>query len=828
LDAVYRFRRKRAREARSHSSKTQRQRFSALLTLLLFAGLLGLAASAIAGFVVFRTYAADVKPAQEVIAEKSIGSSFVYDRTGGTQLYRFVDKLEGLKDPKPLTEISPYLIAATIATEDASFYHNPGVNFRGLVRAAWENLTPFGPGFLAGSGGSSITQQLARNIYIDPSERFDRKIQRKLKETVIALELKQKYDDNQILEWYLNQISYGDVYGAQAAAVRYFGKSAKDLTLAEAALLAGLPQAPGLYTPAIPENRERAKARQMEVLDLMIKHLDEINKIPDPKDPSKPLLHLTAEDINAARQEPLNYVEATLDIKAPHFVFYVEDQVKKMCARGLFDPPGGLPCNKVVERGGLRITTSLDLGLQQIAEQTVEEQIAANEERYGGHDGSLVAIRPGTGEILAYVGSRNYFRADIAGEVDIARSLQSHGSTMKVFTYLTAFEKGWVPSTFVQDEPLYLDVGGQKKQVNNWNFSHMGNITIRKALSESVNTAAVRTVMEVGVDDMRNTAHRLGITDLRQSDCGPTITLGACEVQLLDMTFAFATLANNGVMRGRPTVEDLPEGYRELDPVAVLKIEDSFGNVLYQYSAPEERQVFDPAYVYMITDILSKEAINWSRLTIDRPAATKTGTSEEFRDGVVLGYTPDLAVGVWMGNADNTPMAPGTFSSAGSGPMWKRFTQAALEYLQLPPRPFEVPPTIVTVDCGGRKEVFKAGERPSKPGACRAPAVAPTPVPGNTPEPTPKPPVFPVRTGSPAPSPTPEASESPVATETPRPGPPGGSTPTVYYYTVKEGDTLGNIAAKFGVSVEAIRELNDLKPGDSVYPGQILMIPIRG
>lgn len=828
MDAVYRFRRKRARESRSNRGRTQRQRFSALLTLLLFAGLLGAAASAIAGFVVYRTYAADVRPAQEVIAEKSIGSSFVYDRTGGTQLYRFVDKLEGLKDPKPLTEISPYLIAATIATEDASFYHNPGVNFRGLIRAAWENLTPFGPGFLAGSGGSSITQQLARNIYIDPSERFDRRIQRKLKETVIALELKHKYDDNQILEWYLNQISYGDVYGAQAAAIRYFGKSAKDLTLAEAALLAGLPQAPGLYTPAVPENRERAKARQMEVLDLMIKHLDEINRIPDPKDPSKPLLHLTADDINAARDEPLNYVEASLDIKAPHFVFYVEDQVKKMCTRGLFEPPGGLPCNKVVERGGLRITTSLDLGLQQIAEQTVEEQIAANEERYGGHDGSLVAIRPGTGEILAYVGSRNYFRADIAGEVDIARSLQSHGSTMKVFTYLTAFEKGWVPSTLVQDEPLYLDVGGQKKQVNNWNFSHMGNITVRKALSESVNTAAVRTVMEVGIDDMRNTAHRLGITDLRQSDCGPTITLGACEVQLLDMTFAFATLANNGVMKGRPTVEDLPEGYRELDPVAVLKIEDASGNVLYQYSAPEERQVFDPAYVYMITDILSKDAINWSRLTIDRPAATKTGTSEEFRDGVVMGYTPDLAVGVWMGNADNTPMAPGTFSSAGSGPMWKRFTQAALDYLQLPPRPFDVPSSIVTADCGGKKEVFKAGERPSKPGACRAPALSPTPGPEQTPEPTPKPPVFPVRTGSPAPSPTPEATEAPAVTPTPRPGPPGGSTPTVYYYTVKEGDTLGTIAAKFGVSVDAIRDLNDLKPGESVYPGQTLMIPIGG
>jgi membrane peptidoglycan carboxypeptidase len=295
-----------------------------------------------------------------------------------------------------------------------------------------------------------------------------------------------------------------------------------------------------------------------------------------------------------------------------------------------------------------------------------------------------VAINPKTGEILAYVGSRNFYDTAeplrIAGQVDIARSLQSHGSTMKAFTYLTAFEQGWVPSTFIEDKQLLLDVGGQQRPVNNWNFSYLGNITVRKALSESVNTTAVRTLMEVGEDQMRSMAHRMGITDLRQGDCGPTITLGACEVKLVDQTFAFATLANNGTMIGRPTSEDLPTGYRELDQVSVLRITDVDGNVLYEFGQPETRQVVDPAFAYMVTDVLSKEAISWSRLTIDRPAAIKTGTSEEFRDGVVMGYTPNIAVGVWMGNSDNSPMNQGTFSAQGVGPIWREFNTGSSQF----------------------------------------------------------------------------------------------------------------------------------------------------
>jgi membrane peptidoglycan carboxypeptidase len=817
LETIYRFRRKRVRQARTHRTNLARSRFQAIATLVVVGAIVSTLAGLAVALITYRTYAHDLKPPQQAIADSSIGTSLAYDRSGGTLLYQYVDPLGGLKEPVALTEMSPFIIAATVATEDSSFYSNPGVNFRGLARAAVENLTPFGPGFLEGTGGSSITQQLVKNIYIqkDASGVAPRTPQRKIKETVIALELKRKYEDNQILEWYLNTTYYGNfAFGVEAAAQRYFGKSAKDLTLGESAVLAGIPQAPLYYSPVILENRESAKGRQEQVLDLMKKHLEEVNEIPSPADPNLPLLQLTEEAIDAAKLEPLNYVENQFDIKAPHFVFYVQDQVTKMCQAGLFRAPGNISCDKVVTQGGLRIQTTIDLGLQDIGQRIVEENIAANEARYGGHDGSLVAMRPGTGEVLAYIGSRDYFRDDIAGQVDIATSLQSHGSTMKLFTYLTAFENGWVPSTFIQDAPLYLETAEGKKQVNNWNFSHQGNITVRKALSESVNTTAVRTVMEVGIDEMRDTAHRMGITDLRQGDCGPTITLGACEVKLVDMVYAISTLANTGVMKGRPTSEDLPAGFRELDPVSVLKIEDTEGNLLYQYAGPTERKIVEPGYAYMVTNILSNEAINWSRLTIDRPAASKTGTSEDFRDGVVLGYTPDLAAGVWMGNADNTAMAPGTFSSAGTGPMWRQFMTEAHAYLQLPSREFEVPGDIVTSGCGGREEVFKADQVPSKPGACRAPAPRGSPGASSTPRPpTPK---FPARrTPTPTPTPTPTA-----APESATP------SPVIFYYTVKPGDTLESIAEKFGTTPDAIAELNDIDPDEPLEPGTVLAIPI--
>jgi membrane peptidoglycan carboxypeptidase len=714
----------------------------------------GLATAGVLGFVIYRTYAHDLLPPEEAIANSAIGTSIAYDRNN-EYLYEYIDPLGGLNDPVPLEEMSQYMIDATVSTEDASFYSswNPGVNFKGLARAVMENVTPFGPGWFEGSGGSSITQQLVKNVYIEPEKRFDRRMERKIKETVIAFELKRRYSDDEILGWYLNTIGYGNfAFGVEAAAQRYFGVSAKDLTLAQSAMLAGIPQAPGRFTPVLPDNLERAKARQKEVLDLMVKHD-----------------YITKAEAEAAAAEELTYKPGDFSIKAPHFVYnYVPDVVRGMCEKGMFDPPGDVSCEKVVFQGGLRIYTSIDMGLQRIGEGIVEDVISSKEETFGGHNGALVAIRTGTGEILTYVGSRDFFREDIDGQVDIVSALRSHGSSMKPFTYLTAFEQGWVPSTIVRDAPLKLDVGGYQRAINNWNFSHLGNITVRKALSESVNVPAVNTVMEVGIGEFQKTVHRMGITDITRNDCGPTITLGSCEVKMIDQAYAYSVFANNGKMYGIPSVQDLPEGFRELDPVAVLKIQDSGGKVLYEFKKPDERQVVKPEYAYMITDILSKQAIQWSRLTFGWPATSKTGTSEDFRDNVVMGFTPGpggIVVDAWMGNADNTAMANNAFSSAGAGPMWQTFMQRAHEYLAIPKDDFPVPESIVTAGCGGLTEVFVKDQTPTKPGACRAPSSDPA-----NPTPTPDVPRFDPRT-FPSPTPTPEASpaETPGPNETPTP-----------------------------------------------------------
>jgi membrane peptidoglycan carboxypeptidase len=393
---------------------------------------------------------------------------------------------------------------------------------------------------------------------------------------------------------------------------------------------------------------------------------------------------------------------------------------------------------------------------------------------------------------------------------------------MKMFTYLKAFEDGWVPSTYVEDRPLYLDVGSGKKQVNNWNFSHMGTITARKGMSESVNTTAVRTLMDVGEDRFRELAHRMGINDLRQGDCGPTITLGACEVKLVDQTFAYAVLANNGVMRGRPTSEDLPSGFRKLDQVSVLKITDASGKTIYEFGAPEEERVVDAAHAYMVTDILSNEAINWSRLTIDRPAAIKTGTSEDFRDGVVMGYTPNLTLGVWMGNADNTPMAPGTFSAVGVGPIWRRFMAEAHGYLKIKPTKFEPPKAVVYLSCGWRKEIFRVDTPTVKAGACRGPSGRS----GATASPAPRGPTFPTATPSPAPgTATPKPTAAPTAVPT---AAPTATPPSVFYYTTQAGDTVASVAAMFNVKPQELALLNGISVDTVLIPGTVLVIPGGG
>lgn len=747
MAGAYRSRRRRLRRLNG-GRRRGAPRWFWLVGVLVFLLLVMVAIGGGMAFAVYYHYADDLERPDIALWRTGSAGSRIFDRNGNL-LYEFVDPLSGLKNTVPLSEISPWLKAATVSTEDASFYDNPGVNIKGLLRAAMENLTPFGPGFFKGSGGSSITQQLVKNVYIPPEERAERSLGRKVKEVILAIELKRRYDDDQILEWYLNQVYYGNfAYGAEAASWRYFGKPAKDLTLAEAAMLAGIPSAPGDYTPVIPENRPEATRRQHYVLDLMVEHD-----------------YISQRQADEAKQEELIFEEGTFPIRAPHFVFYVRDVLISMCEKGRLELPEDTDCSQLVYRGGLRVTTSLDLPLQQRAEGIIEEQVSAIEGRYGGHNAAAVVIEPATGEILAMVGSRNYFREDIDGQVNITISERSPGSSIKVYTYLTAFLHGWTPATVVRDEPI--DIKSDSGQpIQNWNFKFKGPVTVRTALAESINIPAIRTILAVGVERVVDTAHKMGITSLNDPGrYGPALTLGGGEVKLLDHTYAYSVFANNGLMVGMPSVEDLPSGYRQLDPAAILRVENALGTVLYEYTGADSLQVVPAPYAYLITDILSKSAIQWSGLPISRPAAAKTGTSEGFRDALVMGYTPDRAVGVWMGNADNTPMAEGTFSFVGSGPIWKQIMETAHEGVEV--HDFVVPAGVYFSPCAGRSEVFVEGTKctyvPPKP--------SPTPTPTGTPHPRP--------TGTPAtPRATPTATPAvtPVSTPTPEPSQPP-STP---------------------------------------------------
>ena len=645
--------------------------------LILFGMMLaGGGAFAIAGFVIYRSYADDLVPIEEALAQQSAGGAEIYDRNG-RPLYEFVDDLEGLRRPVPLSDVSRYLIDATIATEDSSFYSNPGVNIKGLLRAAYENFFPGQPGFLKGSGGSSITQQLVKNIYISEAERQKRSISRKLKETAYAIELTNRYSKDQILEWYLNQIPYGGIYnGIEAAAQGYFGKAAKDLTLSEAALLAGIPACPRCYNPR--ENLPAAIERRHQVLMLML----EENKI-------------TPEEAWIANQAPVELAPSWFLIDAPHWVLsYVGPELEKMFGR------------QMLYRGGLRVTTTLDLDLQKKAEAILEEKISDYEESSGGHNGALVAEDPTTGEILAYVGSRNYFREDILGQNDMAQAVNSPGSALKPFNYVTSFMKlGWGPGTLVLDTPAsFTEADGKVFTPRNPSGDFKGPISIRTALGNSLNVPAFKVILATGVQDVVNTAKKMGLTELTGS-YGPSFTIGGVDVKLVDMVFGYSVFANNGVMRGVPTVLDLPEGDRTLDPVSILHVEDSEGNVLFD--ANDQRQdlpIIPAEYAYLITSILSDPqaqclTFGCGGLSIPgQQAAIKTGTSEPYEDSHAIGdtwamgYTPNLVVGVWAGNADNSPMW-NILSTSISWRALRDFMEAALE--GKPALTFEQPPGVV-------------------------------------------------------------------------------------------------------------------------------------
>ena len=592
-------------------------------------------------------------------------SSKILDREGNL-LYEVMDPHGGRRTYVPLDEVSPHLINATIATEDRDYWLHPGFDPIALGRAVYYVLTERE----IVSGASTIPQQLARMVLL-PEERFEQTAERKIKEMVLAAELTRVYSKQAILEIYLNELNYGNqAYGIQAAAETYFGADAADLTLAQASFLAGLPQLPATYDP-FGGGLERALTRQEAVLALMVEDG-----------------HITADQAHQAAAEMRSYGfrAPKIDIDtAPHFVVYVRRIVEER-----FGP-------EALYRGaGLRIRTTLDPGLQAQAEKAVREGVA-NLAASNATNGALVAVEPGTGHILAMVGSADFNDESIDGQVNVGLRCRQPGSSIKPLTYVAAFEQDSTPATLFWDVRTEFPDGANPPYVPlNYDRQFHGPVLLRDALANSYNVPAVSALQFVGVEGLLEMASRLGVASLAHPEeaCpeypyeqapsyGLALTLGGGEVKLLEMTGAFATFANEGV---------------RMETSPILRIADSRGNVLLDNSRPAGQQAISPEHAYLITDILADDQARCAAfgcpnvLELSRPAAVKTGTTDDYRDAWTVGYTPDLAVGVWVGNSDNAPMieVPG---AAGAGPIWHTFMESALA--DQPVRDFERPSGIV-------------------------------------------------------------------------------------------------------------------------------------
>lgn len=565
---------------------------------------------------------------------------------------------QGKRTQLALADIPLYVKQATIAVEDKTFYSNPGVDPIAIARMAGRSA--MAGGFTAG-GASTITQQFVRAVAFSDKERVARSPTRKLKEIILALILARKYSKDQVLEWYLNEIYYGNLaYGIEAAAQTVFDKPAQDLTLAESALLAGLPQLPGIYDPLNPDPdvQEMVHTRQATVLDLMAENG-----------------FVSVAEAEAAKAEKLTYAAEQSEeglFLAPHFVVWVQKQLEEELGP------------ERVAQGGLDVTTSLDLDIQDRAQQIVTDQVEKNRKRHDMSNGALVSLEPRTGQVLAMVGSVDYFNEENDGNVNVAIRERQPGSSIKPITYVTAFENGITPAQLIWDVKMVLYIP-QKFEPKNYDERFHGPVRLRESLANSYNIPALKLLASItptraedagktGVEMTIDTAHRMGISGLNRDpgEYGLSLTLGGGEVTLLDLTTAYATLANEGGL---------------VKPNPILKVTDSAGKTLYDLAEDPEALKPSPAVsagsAYLISDILSDNAARTpafggrSPLYLGVPAAVKTGTTNDYRDNWTVGYTPYLTTGVWAGNNDNHAMKNSS-GVTGAAPIWNAFMKTVI------------------------------------------------------------------------------------------------------------------------------------------------------
>ncbi len=600
--------------------------------LIIFGWLAGTVLLALIG--IFAYFAKDLPSSNKIIRRQVVESTKIFDRTGQHLLYEIHG--EEKRTRVPLSQVSEYAKAATIAIEDQGFYSHYGIDFRAIARAALSDIF----GRKVRQGGSTITQQLIKNSILTPERTFTRKV----KEVILALELEQKFTKDEILEMYLNEIPYGsNAYGIEAAAQTFFGKSAKNLDLAEAALLASLPQAPTFYSP-YGSNSERLKSRQEYIIDQM-----------------KSLNYIKEEEAeNAKKADIFSQIKPFQEkIEAPHFVMYVKEQLVNKYGE------------QKIQEGGLRVYTTLDWEKQKMAEEAVAKFSQQNAIKYRANNAALVAINPKNGQILAMVGSKDYFDKSIDGNVNVANRPRQPGSSFKPYVYATAFKKGFTPDTILFDVKTNFGTKEKPYEPMNYDNKFRGPVRMKEALAMSLNIPAVKTLYLAGVDNSINTAQSMGITTLKdRQKYGLSLVLGGGEVKLVDHVAAFGVFATGGIKH---------------EKTAILKIEDSKGTVLEKYEDSAGERVLDTNICAQINSILSDNNLRSkvfgtnSPLRFDnRPVAVKTGTTNEWRDGWTIGYTPNLVAGVWAGNNNNSLMAQGADGVYVAAPIWRDFMDKTL------------------------------------------------------------------------------------------------------------------------------------------------------
>ncbi len=614
---------------------------------------------------------------------KVIQSTKIYDSSGEILLYDIHQNIS--RTVVPFEEIPRHIKNATVAIEDSNFYQHHGISFEGIIRAFLTNLSQ---GKIRGQGGSTITQQLVKNALLTSEKSFTRKI----KEVIISLKIEKIFSKEEILGLYLNEIPYGGSnYGIEAAARFFFGKNAKNLTLAESAYLAALPQAPTYYSPYGPHQKELVQRANL-VLERMLK-----------------LGFISQEEMDEAKKQNVIFVsKAEQNIKAPHFIMFIKSYLEEKYGKD------------AVEEGGLKVITTLNWEMQQKAEEIVKKYAEENVKKFNAYNAGLVGIDPKTGKILVMVGSKDYFgnpepegcipgqTCYFEGNFNVSTAPRQPGSSFKPYAYATAFKKGYTPETALFDLQTEFNSscnpdgtpkqGTEKEECympENYDSVFRGPVTLRNALAQSINIPSVKTLYLAGIGDSIETARSLGITTLTDSSrYGLTLVLGGGETTLLEMTGAYSVFANDGARN---------------PVIGILKVEDSKGEVLEEFMS-QPRQVLEPNVSRLITDVLSDNEARTPAFGAQsylylpgRDVAAKTGTTNDYRDAWILGYTPNFSLGVWVGNNDNSQMEKKVAGFI-AAPMWNAFFQEALK--KLPKEKFIKPAPMATT---GIKPVL-AGE----------------------------------------------------------------------------------------------------------------------